>query len=637
MSIIRLGLSDKARANFISTMSSNDYNELMQSALTPLDLTYTFAYRYARVIDYDLPTEHGDQINSGSEIFAYTSQHLALSIPTTVFFLALSALSTYREYRQQLKTKNNNSHQFIYNKFQHVTESLQERDQRIFDMNYYLKLIFSEDEELKNKYKYIKINTRTHTLNFKPITKIDVKKPSKFTRLKERIIRPAWISLNIASFVYWILWIGMGVFTGNLTEAGVYALPSIVAFGVPILAGLLYPLKKVCDYVKNKKANTGVTPEEKDKKEQKILQAQAATQQATPLFRRALLRREYDLKKLALLNQLAEFDVSYFNVPLHINKMPARAGSMDEAILSSTKNQRKKVLIAFASAVGGTYVAMQYGTWIITDFLKAVMKITASDPVLNIIGVVLLAVTTGFGIYKAYQRYQAIKKLEADAANIASKQNKQLTDLETKLDELQKSIAAKKEKLGIPISPDSNIKHNEEQFFQDIHRRGPTKTTNAKKFLKRAFQFVNGFCTGAFLARLLVVKYTAILLPAAAVVLSNPITIGIIASIGLLYGALKAYEYHLIRKEERADLMLKQHVERMECLQQQVELAQLENKLLSVKIKHAHKLANSQVVKPEAMLVSSRNLFKPLKVTRLRRMSEGHMPEIYQPFLPKVC
>jgi hypothetical protein len=636
MSIIRLDLDNLVKATFVGSLSSNDYDELVQSALTPLDLLYTFAFRYARVIDYDIPTAEGTPINFDSEIFRFTSQHLALSIPTTVLFLGLAAAGTYNEYSKQKKKKNNSSYKFIYDKFQNVTESLEDRDKRIFDMNYYLSLIVREDEELKKKYHYIKINPRTNTLNFKPIESIKVDKVPFLTQVKNKVIKPVWTSLNIASFVYWILWIGMGVFTGNLLGVGIFALPPEVSFGLPILAGLFFPAKKIYNYVRDKIRNKGETKEEKLKQEQDILQTDAAKNVATKLFRRALLRREYDLKKLALLNQLAEYNVGPTNTPLHIDKIAASASHIDKPILSLTKNKIKKAAMMFFSAIGGTYVAMQYGAWIVTDMLNVSFNIAASIPVLNIVGAVLSAITIGYGIYKAYQKYHSLKELEKDATIIELKQNNRLIDLEATLEKLQKSIAAKKEILGIPVASNINIKHNEEQFFNDIHRRGPTKTTQLKKFLKRAFHFTNGFCTGAFLARLFFVKGTALILPVAAVVFSNPITIGIIVGVGLIYGAFKAYEYHLNRKEERAKLLLGQRVERMECLQQQVELAKLERKLLTTQIKHVNSNAQpaSAIKQAAPTLVSSKNLFQSQR--RARSLSEGDMPQIYTPSPARV-
>jgi hypothetical protein len=643
MSVIRLSLSTKATTGFLKSLSSNDYNELMQSALTPLDLLYTFAYRYARVVDDEIPTAHGDPVNLDGEIFRFTSQHLAVSIPTTIFFLALAAAGTYNEYRQQKKINNNGSYQFIYNRFQETSNDIEAENQRIFDLNYYFSLILREDESLKKKFKSIRINFEgaEPTLDFDPIKPIVVKKQPWYTQLKEKVIKPAWNALNIASFVYWILWIGVGVFTGNLAGAGINALPDVVAFGLPVLFALLYPFKKIYNYIRDKKANAGVTKEEKAEQEQEVLQTAAAKLEACSLLRRALLRREYDLRKETLLEQLDKIGVKRADNALDFEKVPARASSMDQQVLTLTKNKKLKAGMAFLSAMGGTYVAVQYGTWIIMDFLQEAAKWVASIPVLNILGVVLLGFTGLYGIYKACQRYNNLAAIEKNATIQAIKADKQVTDFETELTYLNKSIAIKKTKLGIPRLAPDNIKHDQDQFFTDVDRRGPSKMTRLKKILKRAFHFVNGFCTGAFLARLFFVQKTAIILPAAAVVFSNPITIGIIVGVGLLYGAFKAFEYHLNRKEQCAKLLLEQREERMECLQQQVELARLENTLLSEQVKLAKKSEKKAVekakqAKPEVMLVSSKNLFKPIPVSRLRSLEEGDSPRMYQRYVAKV-
>ena len=638
MSIIRLSLSAKETAGYLRNLSSNSYNDLMQSALTPLDLLYTFAYRYARVIDFDIPTAHGDPVNTNSEVFNFTSQHLALTIPTTAFFLAIAAAGTYNEYKQQTLKKNNGSYQYLYNRFQATSAAIEAENKRIFDLNYYLSLILREDAVLKKKYRSIKLNLEGDepVLEFDAIKDIKPTVVTRLTRAKERLIKPAWNALNIASFVYWILWIGVGVFTGNLAGAGVHALPDMVAFGLPVFFAMLYPIKKIYNYIRDKKAQHGVTPEEKKAEEQTALQTAAAQVNACGILRRSLLRRDYDLRKEKLLEQLDALGVKSYEKPLDLTKTPGRAAGMDQQILTLTKKKKRKAVMAFLSAVGGTYVAFQYGAWIIMDFLEEAAKLAASIPLLNVLGVALLGTTVLYGVYKACQRYSTLQKNEKQANLQALAHNQRALDLEKELKHLNQFIAFKQNKLGIAKLPAENIQHDQDQFFTDVNRRGPSRMTRVKKILKRAFHFVNGFCTGAFLARLFFVQKTAIILPAAAVAFSNPVTIGIIVGVSLLYGAFKAYEYHLNRKEERAKLLLEQRTERLDCLRQQVELARLENELLSAKIKQA----KPKEVTSEDTLVLARNIFKPIPVSelkKLRSLEEGDMPRFYQIATAKAC
>jgi hypothetical protein len=608
--IIKLPLTKKAKALFSGHFSSADYNELMLSLLMPLDLVYTYFFRYDRVVENDMGGNgSGNPVPTQGGAIDFSSVHPAVTIAITGVFSLLALSSFLVELRRQSLSRDNKDHLYILSEFDIQTKLHNIKlntEHKKFDMNYYLEKLVREDEELNKKYHSIKLDIQNGTLDF---DFREAEKSKKLT-LKEKMIKagkdflhkvvhPIWTSLTIASFVYWILWIGVGIFTGDFST-GITGIPVLVSFGLPILSGLAYPFLKMFNYFRKVPSFAADTVKGQEKEE--AAKTIEATESTCSLFRRALLSREYDLKKERIKNELADYPEAT-GTPKPEEDLKGVAVSIDKQIMDVGKNKWKKTAVTIISAAGGTYVAAQYGSWIITDFLSIVANVTIAIPLVNLIlGTVLLAGSALYGIYKGYQRYQEVKAHEESVALKEIAKQQQLENLELRLANLQTSIVVKQAKLGLPVTTHGLVKYNEEQFFENIYNRGPSKWTQTKKVLKRALQFFNGFCTGAFIARIFFVKGTVVALPFVAAALSNPVTIGILVGVGVLYGAVKLYQYHQDRKEQRAVAMLAQRQERLVCLKQQIDLAELENKLLSAKEqRHYAQLrvaANDEVIRP---------------------------------------
>ena len=457
---------------------------------------------------------------------------------------------------------------------------------REFDINYYLNLMLLEDAELQKKYRSIRVSREDGEIHFEPVdTKPEKKSTSLFSKITNKAVHPLWTSLNIASFVYWILWIGCGIFTGDFLT-GISALPALVGFGLPILAGLAYPAIKIFNYFKK--------PKHPSDPPEKIAKLEKATIEASGLFRRALMRKQFDLKKARLIEDLAEHGVvmEYRRHRKAVSNYSA--GTVDKKIVSLSKNKWKKTAITLLSVVCGTYVAAQYGSWIVMDIVSTIIKATKNivDPLTNampiinlVLGTFLLVVSAIIGIKKAYDKYMSVKKHQSDAKIQELEQTDDLVDLEERLENIDQSIRHKQQKLGEPVVGMSHIiKHNEDQYFEDVKRKGPSALTDYKKLGKRIYHFINGFCTGAFIGRIFLVKNTAIALPFAAASLSTPVSVAILMGIGIAYGIFKTYEYIQKRKEQKAEELLNRRAERIECLMDQISVADLENRLYKVKL-----------------------------------------------------
>jgi hypothetical protein len=593
---IRLDLAAGAKKG---SLSSDNYSNLVQGVLVPLDLLYTYAFRYGRLIANDLPSANGFTVSTQGPMIDYTAQHPIVGAAVTVAFVGVAAATTYSEYRRQQKIAANSSYKSIFDTFDKASAPGEVvADDNMDDINDYLLMVLEEDKLLRDKYEVFAVDLQNK--KFVVVLKDKKKeedelakkaaenKPGLFKKFTSKVLSPVWEALCLSSFTYWIMWISAGIFTGQF-GLGIAGLPNIIGFGLPILAGLAYPVIKIYNHFKNKRKTPQIAEAPVVDEPQASDELTRTTEiDACALLRRALLRREFELQKKALRKEITALgrepnveNVAAENIERSNDNIVVN--SIDEKITGLTKGKWKKTAITFISVLGGTYVAAQYGAWIITDILNSLSVAVLGIPMVNIIlGAGLLAIAGIYGIYKAVERYREVGKFQKNEKIAALKNNQaELNDLETRLANHQKNIAANEKTLGLAPAPVVN-KYVEEQFFNDITRKGPTKWTTFKKVATRAFHFVNGVCTGIFLGRLFLVKGTAIALPFAAAMLSNPITIGVLCGIGLLYGAFKMYQYHERRKEERAKLLFEQRAERIACLKQEVELAGLRDQLLSI-------------------------------------------------------
>ncbi len=482
------------------------------------------------------------------------------------------------------------------------------------ELNAYFEQIRQEDEKLKKKYRSVRINENNQIVFDYTGEYSEEEEPTHgwFHRLTDwwkrnpvnnKFLSPVFQGLFIAAAVYWSMYIGMGTFTGIFSE-GIAGL-GWAAFIVPFVFTLTYWGIKTVNYFKNKqKAPQNVNQELEDEEQKQ------ATKDAVEMIRRAKIRQVFDSEKKALFEALGlgekeqhEWDES---IKAKLNKHSQHSHTLSTEVNYLQRNLKTKTAATFVSTTGGTAVWLEYAFWILSDFVSACGKALSSVPGFNLVaGSLLLGFSVLRGIYKAAKSYfdrsedkEKAKNLESDVADIKGKvgtleglYNARLA----RFNELKKATGA-----DLPCDP---IKFGQDQFFNDINRRGP-KTTSWQKIgrllsrgeLRKAFSEAvgstrvrrafanfwvvsNAFTTGAFLARLFLVANNAPIMPwvvaTGAGLMSNPVTIGIVVAAGLLWAGLKLYEYHRNRKEARAKQIIEKYSERMECLTQQIKLLDL--------------------------------------------------------------
>ncbi|HSW68903.1 MAG TPA: hypothetical protein VLI69_01925 [Gammaproteobacteria bacterium] len=611
MSEVELSLSPGGEC-FLKKLSSDEYEGLVFEAFFPADMLYTFAFRYPKLLWCDIP---GDDHTSGFGI-DYTMHNPAATIVSTLIVLAFAAANFYREYRKQKNAKDSNSYKNIYGQLNKEDDELAKMIERQMAaanmqkfkkekamewMNRYLEDILQKDEELQKKYNSIKIANNKLVFDCKAAVPQAPEKPAPwysrgFNWVNKKILGPAYETISISSFAYWLLWIGAGIYTG-VFAAGVVGLSVSVMFGVPLAFGFVYPLVKTINYISSWWKSNALKNKAKEMQDPPTHdQVNTAKEDAVGILRRVILRRKYEFAKECLMSELDPDNKNGIldeKNEVRVEDLDQYAGSsvVNAQIASLTKTSGvKKAGMTFISSTMGTYVGVQYAAWITTDFLTQVASIASNIPVVNLIaGWALLAVSVARGIYKAATGDYARQKTKTQALDmLAKKQQGDFGNLEllyqrklNNINELKKQLGPDQSRLNPMIKL---FETDDPQFLEGKNPIQNSRMTSIKKVLTRALTFTNAVTTGAFVTRIFLIKGTAIFLPFAAAAFSNPVTIGLVIGIGLLYGAFAAYEHHLKRKEARAKEELKKGAERIDYLKQQIRVAELTERVLKDRV-----------------------------------------------------
>ncbi len=630
MSTVRLTLSPDGRS-FVRSFAADDIKGLMLKTMMPMDLWLTFLARYPDLFEHDIP--HDDTTNGFGIDFTHGNWLATMAVLSVVAFSA--GWQLYNEFNKQKEAKNAESYRFIHGKL-HPTptgadpemESLKNLfelddeakkiwvDENNEHLNQYLKDLLAEDKELNKKYDSIRVekDASGHDQLVFDFKKEDEKKEEVLTApwyrrqweslkeswaksgyalpfmwfknswLNKKIIGPAMVTLGISSFVYWVLWMGSGLFLGFGNTLAV-SLMCEIAFPI----GLTYPLKKMLDYFgfKGDKEDFKTPKDVTDPKEIERAKKrdECARNDASSLMRRAALRKSYDLARQSLLRELKVAEeketADYAAFKGKLDAADKYSETLRAQIKSLHQSAGKKAFMTGFSEMTGSWVGVEYGAWIVTDLLWYVYGIASTTvPLVNLIGGVgLIAISVCRGIYKAVIGYQdqtekepielkeVMKESAAEVNTLEKMYKEQLKRIETLKQELRDDKKNAQLNIQLPEINDANF------FVHDT----PASPSKIAAFI----QFLNGITTGAFIARLICVKGTAIFLPFAVPFLANPVAMAIVAGAGLLYGAYKAYEWWCGQKEARMKETLKRQVENMDCLKYQIRLANLAEQVLT--------------------------------------------------------
>jgi hypothetical protein len=640
---IKIDLSAQAKSTFASQFSSANYSSTAQSLLVPFDLLYTYVFRYNRLLSVDLERAEGIDVSTtqGAAI-DFTAFHPAIGAIITATFATVALVTSYFHIRYLKKAKAKDSTHSIKEQLDAAIQAEKDKPQLlpIFDINYYLAKVLKSRRDLQAKYEKVAIEGDYMKITLSnqqpaPVAAAPDPQPNWYDKLKKfgslvsrKMLGPAWEALALTSYSYWILYIGAGIFTGKF-GVGVEGLTPILGFGIPIAIGLTYPLIKIYRYFKNRRnpAVGAITENEEPVDAATLKETEKNT---SSLLRSALLLREFEREKAILQEHLQDYGIEDKPEPFTEEEDTIAVSKLDARIATLGQGKWKKTAVAFMATMVGTYVAAQYGAWVVSDFLNSVASITIGAPIVQIVlGTIMMVGAFSYGLYKAIERFFEVKVHATNPkVSVAQAQQKELSNLEKRLENSQKNIAELEAKLD--LLPVNSPRYDQEEFLNDANRQRPTIWSSIKKIAAGSIQVINGITTGAFIARVFFVKGTAIALPFAAASLSNPITIGILVGLGLAYGAFKFYQYHQQRKEEHAKLLLEQRDERIEFLKQEVVIAGMREKLynaMAKKMNEAASITQAKVPVPQPLT----NALNHTVFARPRNMSVGTSPAVGSP------
>ncbi len=389
--------------------------------------------------------------------------------------------------------------------------------------------------------------------------------------------------MGITSYSYWILYMSAAVVTG-MFALGVFGIPDILAFGLPLLAGSAYIFRKGSNWKKNRHFN---------KKERDDFNA----------LTEATLLSEEEKNALNLVHE------NHKNTVLYNEENTSKITIPTTAIIIATSS---------LSAAVGTYVAWQYNMWFISDFLIKVGQVASEliDVASSAVGIgifvtaVVCCVRAGYEAYKTYQQnkadnknakepgadqsfweyYKSLRKeqgllsyFKLNSTLLLEQQQRKINALEKQLRHLKYEHsdlrACDREKL-LPQMKTPVLDARLQQA-----READEKSKNKWQFLRDIWHVFNFGMTGVFVARSLVIKgLTPFLLPGMVAALSFATMgapIAILAVAGIVWGVYKYCVYRQAKNLQK----LKEANDRIGLLEKKINLVNQENLAIESMIK----------------------------------------------------
>lgn len=613
--IIDIDIRPGARKYFVS---SEQYLSGLITMLSMMDLEVTLGGRYSAVLQ---------QIEGSRDpgfIIAYTAAHHEVAAALVLGYAFVGLYALYGAALDIAATaKKKSSSQQIKLMFDEQMAKLQKdpatqltpEEQVLFetdefcklrDINYYLKKALESDQYLVAKYDRNGIKV---TEDGKRLRLALVSETPKQTFLEKGVnnvrdfLTPFWVGLSTASFAYWIIWIGAAFFTGVLA-VGVAGVSAGVAFGVPGALGLMYPLIKGINYIRNNffKERTALDKEgdvrcpDKEKKTQ-------AHYDANTLMQRALDLRNADMARMVINTERAKY------AKLNGHELTEEkafeyypSSDFDEEVLYAVRSGKKKAAVEFVSTVVGLYVSLQYACWIVTDFLCVVGGIAAAADPTPLVGMIvascMLAAAVFAGIAQALKVYtnaaqkkEALEKLELQE-NLRTTQNTLMNTLRGKMQEitLLKQQVAELEK---NCAPEYKMHVSTQLTIATLEASSllvppPPPAPLWRRALTGAYDLVQGGMTAVFVLRTLIVVGTSsytfpFILGLAPTLAFPPVTIAILVAGFFAFGAFKVYQAHQNRKKAEAEQLLLEGPEKLAKARQEIDTADCVIKMLKEK------------------------------------------------------
>ncbi|HSW93058.1 MAG TPA: hypothetical protein VLJ15_01740 [Gammaproteobacteria bacterium] len=640
---VRVPLSTPKKSFFQKRWpSSAQYENLMlDTIVTPVDLYMTYEGRYPQLCD-QIFSGNSDATGPGIGFTAHDPTH-------TFFLLCLAVLlvtgNAAREYYKQQKIKEHSSYEHIRQalldeekdgvskKKKQATDAAAAEETVKKAIERHLPAILKDNPELGKKYESVTIDKNEWVFKLRE-ENYDLHKKLRRQNLylayknhwfNRRILNPVYTGTFISACMYWLMWISVGSYVGRFSN-GIVGLSTPVAFGIPAAIGLLYPLVKTINFVRHYKRAATPAPDVATDDEQAMVEADKIA-----IMRQVVLRQRFDAATETLQKELKEASKNP-----DLLKVTGQSEKLHAQIQLLAQNNgdivSKKNTLSWFTNMVSMYVNLQYVSWITSDFLLLVGAGLESIPVINtIMGSAIIAGSVLYGIYKAGIGHYARQNVAVDAkVELAKQAETGVLSLEAQYRNTLKEI----NQIKAGLSPEDRVlpmtlpELDNPQFGGARSRTSIKWWSQVKKAGIRSLTFINSITTAAFVMRCLLIKGAAIYLPFAAAAFSNPVTIALIFGVGILYGALKVYEYNINRKQAKAEEALKESVEKTKHLTQQVQLANLALRVFQKRRDAEVRHNRSSFVQEDesARRPSLLSSLKPLKTSSLRWSFGGGAP-----------
>ncbi len=554
----------------------------VSSVCGPLDKLLT-PIRYVAVSEsilYDKPGTGSaiEFMNSGS-VISWILKGLTLGIAGIIV-----AFNLYFEYREQKKEKEKTEKELQNFRASLVRNGLNLEEEKKYNFveekrkylaklqlfNSFLKEALKENKDLQEKYESLELNYSTTDLRIEDIEKnlklkVVGKKPENKASLKgtfekfedkvNRNVKPFYDIGNLVSFIYWALWITVGVITGVHSPFGIFGLPAWLTFLGPLaVVALPFMGIRIWNYIKHRRSGDGKTWAERNNDAKLKHQAEEDFDQ--------IMNEANKKAELAYWKQQNQSLASELGVLNYEEKKSQRLAveSFDE---NSVFNAA-----AFNATVSGviaglaSQVNFQYIAWFAVDALIAGVGITIGFATLMTpLGLGLLGLSVLFGVVAAGHRYlesQKSKNIARDDRDTCGLKNtldlpnfeKMVEDKQNKLLGLKKELYAYKMK-GFSV-PDS-LEISPELFKpEEVNLEGQSFSEKLKSFgsaIRKSpwiealdWEMGSIFVTRMAVPAVSVAIFWGCASIAVVAALSNPIALALVFGVGTVLTVAKWYE-----------------------------------------------------------------------------------------------
>ncbi len=584
---------------FRDEMSSNQLDNLFYFALQGPDNVYTYTFRAARLVSYDLPHQHSALFSTQTQgiLVDTVSQDIFLGILTTLVMLGFSFLAAvYYYYEEQEKEeekkrkarrqyKNSNDQiQSLMNpqpssKEEEKTHlSKAEKSQELAALNECLTRRLTQPAF--QAYERAVLTQRDDKTSLTLVKKTPV--------FLSNILDASWKVGLQSSFIYWIGWIGSGCITGVLS-VGIFGVTPWLGFGLPLLLGSLPRWLQIAHWVKRQ---LEIDPAESD---------EAVHEKGVWYeFKQWLgIRYQPTLEDVAIANQLMVSCLREREIALECQRRGVVLPSMDKKVEVGRENNTSyaaaKIFAAGILSAGTTYAMAHYILWLGSDIFPAVLL---NGFLVDFFAIAAFAMAGIYGVLAMRKKLEDVKERDALAGepDIAALTN-EYNGIQWEMKEIDNHYTMTWLKKPSPEKECPDTSKEKHWVIRGIRYFA----NRVGQFLKHPIpRFFNGAMGGVYIARIFLVLCTSPFLPSGfhmattVAALSNPAILAIIGATFLVWGTFRYYTDEINERDRKQKEALESTVAEKEFIQHQIQLARI--KLME--------LESKQSVKPLKVLSS---------------------------------